>query len=148
MSEKNRQGKILLVLLSFFWISFGVSTKVFAAERTKIYDKSEFIKTEKRIFVPGDVIVKFKKNRIDLKANFSLSSQIRKLVFKWTNSYKTEDTLKNDNVLILKIKEGQKVDEVINALKSDKNVEYAEPNYYREPMSLGTDDTYSEKMWG
>lgn len=99
-------------------------------------------------YVPNEIIVKFRKNKINLDSTFSPSSQIRKKIFEWTNGFQTQKTLKKANLLLLKIKEGEQIDEVIEKLKADPSVEYAEPNYYRKLYSLSIDDTYKNDLWG
>ena len=37
---------------------------------------------------------------------------------------------------------------MVKELKSDSNVEYAQPNYIYEPTSIGTNDTYKDLLWG
>ena len=140
--------KIILVWVFLFLVSFlGIKTNVYATERRVFTDKVGE-KVNSTPYVSNEVIVKFKKDKIDLSSTFSISSQLRMLIFNWTNNYETEDTLKTGNILVLKLKDGQNIDEVINILMSDPSVEYAEPNYYRKTNALTVNDTYKTNLWG
>jgi subtilisin family serine protease len=140
-------GKIVVVVILFLVFWGGIKTNIWAAGKSLVMDKAIEIKKEEKDYVPNEVIVKFREDRINLSST-SLSSQVRRLIFDWTNSYETEETLKEGNLLVLKIKEGQKVDEVIKNLMADPNVEFAEPNYYRKASSLNINDTYKTNLWG
>lgn len=147
MRQINR-SRIVLIFIWLLVLFFGSEIRVFALGEFKAIDEYVSEKIDNKPYVPGEVIVKFKKDRINLSSTFSLSSGLRKLIFDWTNNFKTEETLKKGNILVLKVKEGQQIDEVINILKDDPNVEFAEPNYYKKPMALSINDTYKANLWG
>lgn len=146
--KPDTRKKILFGLFSLFFLSLGIRTSVYAIERPAIVKGIIDNKANNRPYVAGEVIVKFKEDKINLDSPFSLTSEIRKLIFDLTYSYETVKTLKNSNSLLLKIKKNQLIDEAINSLKSDPNVEYVEPNYYHQMESLNINDTYKDNLWG
>ncbi|HWS48727.1 MAG TPA: S8 family serine peptidase [Candidatus Methanoperedens sp.] len=142
-----KRNWFFVVLVLFFALILGERKVVFGVERPPILQE-EKTSIDNKAYVAGEVVVKFKKDKINLNSTFSLTSQVRKLIFDLTNGYETGDTIKSGNIVVLKIGEGQQVDEVINTLMSDPNVEYAEPNYYQQLTTLSLNDTYKDNLWG
>lgn len=139
---------VLWSFLYFLVLSLGIRTSVLAAGKTVGPRDFSLTETSQSKAVPDEVIVKFKKDKINLSSTFSLSSQLRKLIFNWTNDYEMEETLKSGNLMILKIKPGESIDEVIKVLTADSNVEYVQPNYKSEFSTLSIDDTHKANLWG
>ncbi|MFA5025919.1 MAG: S8 family serine peptidase [Candidatus Shapirobacteria bacterium] len=141
--------KFLIVIAWLFVLFMGVERGALALE-TKSFSIELPIKSQEDIkpYVPNEVIVKFKKDKINLSSAFSLSSELRKLIFNWTSGYETEETIKSGNLLVLKLKEGQNLNEVLISLRANSNVEYAQPNYIRQISTLSIDDTYKNDLWG
>lgn len=141
----------------FFWILntvllIGVMGSVEILAANKNINVGEEIKSQigennNPVYVADEVVVKFKEDKINLDATFSLSSKLRQLIFEWTSGYEVEETIKSGNLMVLKIKEGQDIAEVISILEADSNVEYVEPNYYRQMATLSINDTYKNNLW-
>ena len=139
---------VLWSFLYFLVLCVGIKADVLAAGKTVGPRDFSLNETSHVGAVPNEVIVKFKKDKINLSSTFSLSSQLRKLIFNWTNDFETEETLKSGNLLVLKIKPGESIDDVIQILTADSNVEYAQPNFKSEFSTLSIDDTYKANLWG
>ena len=98
-------------------------------------------------YVPNEVIVKFKKNQLDIASN-SLMTTVKKFSFPLFKGLKSKSENHLGNSVVYKINKRVSVTQAISALRQDDSVEYAEPNYYRHLASLGTDDTYATNLWG
>lgn len=98
-------------------------------------------------YSPNEVLVTFKKDRVNLQ-NPGLASWFNEFNTKFSNHLTQENVLKTSNIVVYKIKDGNKVEDVINELKSNPNVEDASFNYYYKPADLGTNDTYKASIWG
>jgi len=108
-------------------------------------EKSQQMEGVKKDYVEGEILIKYKNNKIDLE---TVSGKTAALNF--TNSIfleKKEDLIKN-NISVLKIKDTKTVEQKITELKNDPNVEYVEPNYKRYPTVINTDDTNRGLLWG
>lgn len=95
-------------------------------------------------YIDGEVIVKYKSNKINLKTS---SGRLKAANFN-TNSLETKENFKELNVSVLKIKNGDAVETKIAELKNDPSIEYAEPNYHRYPSAISTNDIYKNFLWG
>lgn len=136
---------MLILMMFVFGNTQGVSAVSKNLTSVDLTIKDELKNKEK---IDDEIIVKFKEDKIDLNSSFSLSSRLRQLIFEWTKGYKVEETIKNGNILVLKIEENQNIDQIIETLRQDNNVEYAEINYHRKEASLNIDDTYKTNLWG
>lgn len=89
-------------------------------------------KLKKEKFVPNELIIKFKAgvNSDTLKKKYSLETK-KKLKFKGAE--------------VVKIKNGQKVESLVNILSKDPSVELVQPNFKYYPAS--NDPLYKE-LWG
>ncbi|MCX6800376.1 MAG: S8 family serine peptidase [Candidatus Falkowbacteria bacterium] len=96
-------------------------------------------------YVPGEVIVKFKKVKINLKTSSGQAS-VRGFASRKGSERKAD--LKDQNLSVFKITDGRSVEAVIDDLKNDPDVEYAEPNYKRRLFTINTNDTYKNDLWG
>ncbi len=149
--KKNKKfGLILFVYLIIFMAigNFGFST-IFAYQKTstnfKQFNSTQEINTEKKNYVEGEILVKYKKTKIDLETIEGRASPFKFNKTKWIE--KTEDLRKN-NISVLKIKDNESFDEEIKKLKNDPNVEYAQPNYQYYPSVISTNDTHKGLLWG
>ena len=95
--------------------------------------------------VEGEVLVKYKKNKINLETSSGRAVAER---FNHSKSMEKKEDLKRINVSVLKIKDGKTVEEKIAELKNDPNVEYVEPNYKRYLTAIDSNDTYKNLLWG
>ncbi len=96
-------------------------------------------------YVPGEVIVKFKESRVDLKnaSGIAKSSQ-----FAVRQNLLVKENIRRANLTVLKTKGEETVESAIARLKKDADVLYAEPNYRRYPSGITTNDTSRGLLWG
>ena len=115
-----------LVLLTIFLIFFLVcgSNAISAQARPE--------------YVPGEALVKYK--------SFVSASSIKESQAQF--GIMTIRKFKYIGVRHVKLPEDLSVEDAIEIYKSDPNVEYAEPNYYRYATFTTPDDTYFERLWG
>lgn len=139
---------IIFIVFSFFKINI---TDLFAEE--KIFFKEDISRnlTQKEIHTnkksspaikEGEIIVKFKKNQINLKQKLG---RTKILSFKNKYSLNEYDSIDNENIKLLK-SENKTTAELLEELKNDPNVEYAEPNILKKPMFLPNDERFY-KQW-
>ena len=98
----------------------------------------ENISTPPTRYVADEIIVKFKPNQIDLKkssGNKSLQS------FATREALITEKIISTQNISVMKINNGQTVDEVIQNLKNDSTIEYVQPNFIYTTQIANPNDT-------
>ena len=96
-------------------------------------------------YVEGEVIVKYRNNKINLKDNLG---QIKSLNFIKNKSLRKREDIKNINTSIFNITDGTTVESKIAELQSDPNVESAQPNYQYYSTAISTNDTYRDNLWG
>ncbi|MDD5567370.1 MAG: S8 family serine peptidase [Patescibacteria group bacterium] len=94
-------------------------------------------------FVEGEVLVKFKKSEVDLNQPQGIASAAA-LADARELSEKTQ--LKEQNVLLLKSKV-KNTAQLIDELKADPTVEYAEPNYIEHIFTTPNDTSFGQ-LWG
>lgn len=104
----------------------------------------EKIKKEKREYVDGEILVKYKESIINLNTTTGIASAVS---FTVTNSLETKEDLKGENLAVLEITDGKTIEEKIAELKNDPNVEYVQPNFQYYPAEILTDDTYKDELW-
>jgi subtilisin family serine protease len=93
-------------------------------------------------YVPGEIIVKFKKNQ---QSSFLRNESIKNLGI----SLKRNMHLKYDQISVLKIDQDKskiKLEEVIKQLKSNPQVEYAEPNFIYSVNPIRANNFSIKKM--
>ncbi|MBI2314517.1 S8 family serine peptidase [Candidatus Daviesbacteria bacterium] len=95
-------------------------------------------------YVEGQVLVKFKENKINLKEANSITKAKQ---FAEAKKLDLEETIEKSNVVVLETK-GESVESAINRLEDDSSVQYAEPNYIRTPATISTNDTFKDRLWG
>ena len=134
-----RVGSCLLVSLLFFIVSTAQS------EATMARDGKPTGQTISDKYIPGEVIVKFRENKVNLR---SMASVNRARDFATVNNLGEKTKMSNENVILYNIDDGQNVSEKIQQIIKDSNVEYAEPNYKKTLLTINTDDTYSGLLWG
>jgi len=96
-------------------------------------------------YVAGEVIVKYKNSRINLKTASGVSTAKS---FNRSVRMQEQATFNETNISILTLSSDQTVAEAILELESDPNVEYAEPNYIRHFTAINTNDVYKDMLWG
>ncbi len=115
-------------------------------EKTSPRKEGDFLKekiNKEKGYVEGEVIVKFKKEKIDVNRTLG---RVQAYVFEKQHSLNKKDEIKNLNIRVFKSKKS--TEELIKELESDPNVKYAQPNYIYEPTAIGTNDTYKDLLWG
>jgi len=98
-----------------------------------------------RKYTEGKVLIKYKKNKINLKTKSGASTAVNLAKSK---SLEKEQNLDSENVSVLKIKDGKTVEEKIAELKNDPNIEFVQPNYQYEATVISSNDTYKGNLWG
>lgn len=94
-------------------------------------------------YVEGEVIVKFKIDKLNVKSTLG---KAQAFIFEKKFSLTKTDEIKTSNIQVFRSKKS--TEELVKELKSDPNVEYAQPNYIYEPSTISTDDTYKDLLWG
>jgi len=113
--------------------------------KTKRLESFKQAGTEEKNYVEGEVLVKYKKNKINLETS---SGRAAAESFSYSKSLEKKEDLKRINVSVLKIKDNKTVEEKIAELKNDPNVEYIQPNFLYYSLTIDTNDTYKDKLWG
>ncbi len=111
----------------------------------KIKNKMGAGRTKGKDYVEGEILVKYKKNRVNLE---TAAGRTRALNFNRAKALEKKEEAKRINVSLLKIKDNKTVEEKMAELKNDPDVEYVEPNYKRYPALINSDDTYGALLWG
>lgn len=102
-------------------------------------------KVDTKDYVEGEVIVKYKNNRINLKTASGITAARG---FNRSLAMQEQENFNETNISILKIPADQTVAEAIVKLEDNPNIEYAEPNYIRQFTSINTNDVYKDMLWG
>lgn len=109
-------------------------------------DKSDISlepKKQSRNYKPGEVIVKFKREKLDAR---SAGGKAQINTFEKKHGLEKKSEINALNIRVFKSK--KTTEELIKNIKGDPNVEYVEPNYKRYPASISTNDTYKDLLWG
>ncbi|OJI06771.1 hypothetical protein BK004_02265 [bacterium CG10_46_32] len=107
--------------------------------------KSQRAETKRKDYVEGEILVKYKSDKINLDTFFGRASALN---FTNSRSLERKEDLRKNNISVLRIKDAKTVEQKVAELKSDPNIEYVEPNYRRYPAVINTDDTYKDRLWG
>lgn len=101
-------------------------------------------KTHQGSYIEGEVLIKFKDDKIDLKKTKG-TAKLEK--FSEGKNIEKKNKLENENISLFKIKDKKTVREKISELKNDPNIEYIQPNYKKYPTTISTNDTYRNNLW-
>ena len=110
-------------------------------------------------YVPGEIIIKFKESYLGLnnikssskteEASLKLQALNNKAeLFAVEKKLELKDTLAPGKIGLLKTKTNESIFSLIERLKEDPRVEYAEPNGFHTGASIDTDDPYKDLLWG
>lgn len=91
-------------------------------------------KHEKTPYVDGEILVKFKQERVDLKQNKGLY----KIDYLETKNSVTRDPakdIKSDNIVLFKSTKNHNTQQLMAKFADDPRVEYVQPNYLYYPMA-------------
>ena len=95
-------------------------------------------------FVAGEIIVKFKTNRVDLKRTDG-SAKLNQ--FATRKNLTAKDSIRRSNLAVYKTRGQETVEQAVVRLKADPDVEYAQPNYRYYPLAIPTNDTFRDQLW-
>jgi subtilisin family serine protease len=112
---------------------------------TSFFIGGQILASDKNDYIAGEVIVKYKSAKVNLN---TASGRLKAASFNNNSSLEAKENFRELNMSVLKIKDGDTVENKIAELKNDSNVEYAEPNYLRYPSAINTNDTYKNNLWG
>jgi len=113
-------------------LSVATNTKITAHKGAKNY-------------VPGQVLVKFRPSKINLQ---QLQSQHLLQTFASQKNIQTLRTLRISNIAVMQASPETDMEAVAANLRTDPNVEIAEPNYIRQVASIASNDTHRNTLWG
>jgi len=99
----------------------------------------------KKDYVEGEILIKYKKNKINLETS---SGRVAATNFAVAKSMEKREDIRKNNISVLKIKDGKTVEQKIAELKNDLNVEYVQPNFQYYPSEINTNDTNKALLWG
>ncbi|MEK7728634.1 MAG: S8 family serine peptidase [candidate division KSB1 bacterium] len=91
---------------------------------------------ERPLFVPGEVVVKFK-----TAARGEVTSSLAKM------SLTMSDSVPGNQIFVLKAEPNQDLTQLVQNLQNESNVEYAEPNYLYYASDTPNDPDYN-RLWG
>ena len=97
-------------------------------------------------FVPGEALVKFKEQKIDIE---QVSGKASLNAFVSNKDLTKEDVFAPQNVALVSSNTGESTAALIDRLDNDSRVEYVEPNYVRKVFDTQRfpDDTYVGLQW-
>lgn len=96
-------------------------------------------------FVDGEILVKYKENKIDLD---TASGKAKAEKFIQSKSLETKDYIEESNIVVVEITDDKTVNQKVAELKKDPNVEYVGPNFQYYTTDINTNDTYRGLQWG
>ncbi|MEK7122722.1 MAG: S8 family serine peptidase, partial [Patescibacteria group bacterium] len=142
---KKAQKTIHSLLIACLAFSFTLGTFSFLPTPVSAASEEREQRNTDQPYVDGEVIVKYKKESINLETSYGKMAAAFHSI--QTAAVKM-DEIEDGNIAVLEIKDGSSVEQKIAELRRDSRVEYAEPNYRREPNIITTNDTYRELLWG
>lgn len=95
-------------------------------------------------FKDGEVLVKFKKNRLDISRP---SGQRSLKDFAEVQGVEEAESFDRENISLMKTETDETTDQLVEKLKDDPTVEYVEPNYFRN-FDAAPNDTNFSLLWG
>ena len=153
---------VLLFLITSLPFYVGANKKQTDIIKEKKSNKNLDIKSQHRKveIVPGEILIKFKENKINLKKfsdqkiknkkQFSGSAEeknIRKLGEKY--GLRKKDLMAKENYSLMEVTDGESLENKIKKIKQAPEVELAQPNFKYFPASVSPfDDTAYNDQWG
>lgn len=92
--------------------------------------------------VDGEIIIKYKKSRLDLRKS---SGEQKVKTLEKEKRVENIDKLEKHNMQLVRAQED--TEKTLKELQSDPNVQYAEPNYKRKPSAITTNDPLFSTQW-
>jgi len=96
-------------------------------------------------YVPGEVLVKYRPAKISLK---SLAGRSAASKFITGKKLFIAEHLKRQNISVVRGRAGESTQTLLARLANDPNVEYVEPNYTKELLTIDSNDTDKNWLWG
>lgn len=96
-------------------------------------------------YVPGEILVKFKNNKINLEKS---AGREQSRQFATNKNLDKKEDIRKSNISVLKTGENESVENAVERLKNDPDVEYVQPNYIYYPSTINTNDPDKDKLWG
>ena len=90
---------------------------------------AEMKQPQKQNYVEGEVLVKFKEQKINLE---KYSGRTKAMQFATDKNLDKKEDIRKSNISVLKTKGDESVEGMVERLKNDERVEYVEPNYTRQ----------------
>lgn len=98
-----------------------------------------------RPYVEGEVLVKYKKDRINLKTPYGrMASAFHSI----SRAAVKKNDIEEGNIAVLEIKDGVSVEQKIRELAYDPNIEFVQPNFRYYPREIQTNDSDHALLWG
>jgi subtilisin family serine protease len=94
-------------------------------------------------YAPGQLIVKFKESKVNLKSN---QGKIFARTFADNNGMQSKEIIEDSNISVLEFDPSIPVKNKLNQIKNNTDIEYAEPNYIYQLQSFN-DPRLSELRW-
>ncbi len=136
---------IIIYLFGLITISPAAIAKSAVKQTDVLESNTTQIKQTKINYVQGEILVKFKNNKLNLEKPAGIEQSRKFAAAKSLN--KKEDIIES-NISVLKTEENESAENAVERLKNDPNVEYAQPNYIYYPSTINTNDTYKNLLWG
>lgn len=153
-SLKQKLTKILLILLVVnlcnsvfvFWNNDQWNMNIDSL-LTQSIPKDDIILQQNRKITSDGIIVKYKKQRINLS---NVVWYMSANTFAQTQDLEVVENEKKLNISLLESKNPDAdLDTLLNNLKWDESVEYAQPNYIYKSLDLSNqNDTHKNNLWG
>jgi len=105
----------------------------------------EQIYFEHQNYVSGEIIVKFKPSKMNLKSSAGMRSMSTFASVQWM---KIKDQLLDNNITVFTIDTQEDVFQKIQQLYVDPNVEYAQPNFIYRSQIYQPNDPWFREQWG
>ena len=112
--------------------------------RVEDFTKESKSPAENKGYVKGEVLVKFRENKINLQ---TLTGKVRSNIFSFSNHLKKALDIQRNNLSLFKIEDAKSIGEKIKELKNNPYVEYAQPNYRYYPFATSVNDTRFSSQW-
>ncbi len=128
-------------------IDWKLTSKKFRKKTAKSKKPKNNLRNKKR-YNEWEVLVKFKKNKIDLKKRTWRSKFDWFVKSRWMKEKKRKE---RSNISLLKSEKSKTTEQLIRDLKNNDEVEFVQPNYLYEPRGVWSqyfpNDTDFAKLW-
>ena len=100
---------------------------------------------EKPSYVEGELIIKYKSSYGDMASrNFGVQEE----TFLVAKGLERKNALAKYGVSLVKIVDGESLEDKVSELEKDPNVEYVHPNYILTPFGVTSNDPHFNMLWG